>query len=87
MRLEAAFFGAQPGVPPPPPLGILVADFDETCTVADTTGAIMDAAIAAAEQRANGVTSFQSLKAVFRSSGFFDSAKAKGRFLSWNSFA
>ena len=54
MHLEAAFFGEQPGLPRPPDLGVLVVDFDETCTAADTTGAIIGAAIAEAERRAGG---------------------------------
>ena len=54
MRLEAAFFSEQPGLPRPPELGVLVVDFDETCTAADTTGAIINAAIAEAERRAGG---------------------------------
>ena len=56
MRLEAAFFSGQPGLPALPPLGILVVDFDDTCTAADTIGVIINTAIAAAEQRAGGAT-------------------------------
>ncbi len=54
MCLEAAFFGEQPGLPRPPAVGVLVVDFDETCTAADTTGVIIGAAIAEAERRAGG---------------------------------
>lgn len=54
MRLEAAFFGEQPGLPRPPTIGVLVVDFDETCTAADTTGLIIGAAIAEAERTAGG---------------------------------
>ena len=55
MRLEAAFFSEQPGLPKPPAIGILVVDFDETCTAGDTTGVIINAAIAEAERSAGGV--------------------------------
>lgn len=54
MRLEAAFFSEQPGLQRPPPVGVLVVDFDETCTAADTTGVIINAAIAEAERSAGG---------------------------------
>ena len=54
MRLEAAFFSEQPGLPRPPAVGVLVVDFDETCTGADTTGIIINAAIAEAERSAGG---------------------------------
>ena len=54
MRMEAAFFSGQPQLPALPPVGILVVDFDDTCTAADSTGVIINAAIAAAEQRAGG---------------------------------
>ena len=54
MRLEAAFFSEQPGLPRSPPVGVLVVDFDETCTAADTTGIIINAAIAEAERNAGG---------------------------------
>ena len=54
MRLEAAFFSGQPRLPAPPPLGILLVDFDDTCTAAESTGVIINAAISAAEQRAGG---------------------------------
>ena len=54
MRLEAAFFSEQPGLPRPTAVGILVVDFDETCTAADTTGVIISAAIAEAERSAGG---------------------------------
>ena len=57
MRLEAAFFSEQPGLPRQPAIGVLVVDFDETCTAADTTGVIIDAAIAEAECSAGGVES------------------------------
>lgn len=58
MRLEAAFFSGQPGLSALPPLGILVVDFDETCTADDSTAVIINAAIAAAEQRAGGATNY-----------------------------
>ena len=54
MRFEAAFFSEQPATPPPPRVALLAADFDETCTVSDTTGAIIDAAIDAAVRRSEG---------------------------------
>ena len=54
MRMEAAFFSDQPGVPAHLPIGILAVDFDDTCTAADTIGLIINTAIAAAEQSAGG---------------------------------
>jgi hypothetical protein len=54
MRFEAAFFGEQPGLPPPPRVALLAVDFDETCTAGDTIGAIIDTAIQAAVERSGG---------------------------------
>ncbi len=54
MHFEAAFFGEQPATPRPPRVALLAADFDETCTAADTTGAIIGAAIDAAVRRSEG---------------------------------
>ena len=54
MRLEVRFFSAVPGVPARLSVGILVVDFDETLTEADTTPSIIAAAIDAAEGSASG---------------------------------
>ncbi|KAK9842361.1 hypothetical protein WJX81_008532 [Elliptochloris bilobata] len=54
MRLEMCFFSAVPGVPARPAVGLLVVDFDETLTEADTTPSIIATAIAAAEASAGG---------------------------------
>lgn len=45
--MERDFFAAQPGLAKPRPLGLLVIDFDETITEADTTAKIARAAIMA----------------------------------------
>lgn len=47
MELEREFFGAQGFVPPARTVNLLVVDFDDTCTVSDTTGLIAQTAIAA----------------------------------------
>ena len=57
MRLEVRFFSAVPGVPARLSVGILVVDFDETLTEADTTPSIIAAAIDAAEGSASGANS------------------------------
>ena len=57
MRLEVRFFSAVPGSPPRPCVGLLVVDFDETLTEADTTPRIIAAAVAAAEASASGAAS------------------------------
>jgi hypothetical protein len=54
MRLEVRFFSAVPGSPPRPCVGLLVVDFDETLTEADTTPRIIAAAVSAAEASASG---------------------------------
>ena len=54
MALEAEFFGAQPFAAPPRTVGLLVVDFDDTCTVSDTTGLIAQTAIAATVHRVGG---------------------------------
>eukprot|EP00873_Tetraselmis_striata_P012772 jgi/Tetstr1/433036/TSEL_022373.t1 len=51
MQLEADFFSAQPYLPPAKGcIGLLVTDFDDTCTSADTTPIIIEAAIQGAEK-------------------------------------
>jgi len=53
MQLEADFFSAQPYLPPAKCcIGLLVTDFDDTCTSADTTPIIIEAAIQGAEKAA-----------------------------------
>ena len=47
MQMEAEFFYAQPGSPRLLQLGVLVVDFDETCTATDSTSEIMATAVAA----------------------------------------
>jgi hypothetical protein len=59
MRFEAAFFGEQPGLPPPPRIALLAVDFDETCTAGDTIGVIIDTAIEAAVERSGGEARWQ----------------------------
>ena len=54
MRLEVRFFSAVPASPARPCVGLLVVDFDETLTEADTTPRIIAAAVAAAEAGASG---------------------------------
>lgn len=54
MQLEVQFFTEQPHGPGPPHVNMIVVDFDETCTVHDTIGLILDAAITAADQKAGG---------------------------------
>ena len=56
MQLEVRFFTAVPGVPARRAVGILVVDFDETLTEADTTPSIIATAIDAAEASASGAT-------------------------------
>ncbi|KAJ9512592.1 hypothetical protein QJQ45_018904 [Haematococcus lacustris] len=51
MQLEVDFFCAHPATPPARPVTLLVVDFDETCTQADTCACLL-AAAAAAQQRA-----------------------------------
>ena len=57
MRLEVRFFSAVPGSPPRPCVDLLVVDFDETLTEADTTPSIIAAAVTAAEASASGAAS------------------------------
>lgn len=45
MQLEKEFFASQPLTIQPRPIGLLVVDFDETVTLADTTGCIANAVI------------------------------------------
>jgi hypothetical protein len=53
MALEAAFFAAQPGLAPPRRrVSLLVVDFDDTCTPADTCATIARCAIARVAARA-----------------------------------
>lgn len=55
MEMERDFFAAQPGLAKPRALGLLVIDFDETITEADTTAKIARAAIMANVAKASGV--------------------------------
>jgi hypothetical protein len=53
MALEAAFFAAQPGLAPPRRrVSLLVVDFDDTCTLADSCATIARCAIARVAARA-----------------------------------
>ncbi|GBF95200.1 phosphomethylpyrimidine kinase [Raphidocelis subcapitata] len=52
MQLEVAFFSAAPGIPAARHVGMLVCDFDDTCTEKDTIGTLLSAAIDAAVKRA-----------------------------------
>ena len=54
MQMEVDFFKAQPGTSSAPSVGMLVVDFDDTCTATDTTSQIFNAAIAAAVENASG---------------------------------
>ena len=55
MRLEAQFFDAAAGPAlPAPEVGLLVLDFDETLSAADSTSVVVATAIAEAEKGAGG---------------------------------
>ncbi|KAI7844453.1 hypothetical protein COHA_001957 [Chlorella ohadii] len=55
MELEVDFFGAQPYRPPQRTISLLVVDFDDTCTAADSIGLLMQTAIeATVAQAADG---------------------------------
>ena len=54
MQMEVDFFSAQPGISSAPSVGMLVVDFDDTCTVTDTTSQIFNTAIAATVETASG---------------------------------
>lgn len=54
MQMEVDFFSAQPGVSSTPSVGMLVIDFDETCTATDTTSQVFNTAIAASIEAAQG---------------------------------
>ena len=56
MQMEVDFFSAQPGTSPPPTIGMLVVDFDDTCTTTDTTSQVFNTAIAAAVESSAGDT-------------------------------
>ncbi|KAL3147596.1 hypothetical protein ABBQ38_014648 [Trebouxia sp. C0009 RCD-2024] len=45
MQMEVDFFNAQPDVSSAPSVGMLVIDFDDTCTVTDTTSLVFNTAI------------------------------------------
>ena len=54
MQMEVDFFSAQPGISSAPSVGMLVVDFDDTCTATDTTSQVFNAAIAANAENAPG---------------------------------
>ena len=54
MQMEVDFFSAQPGISSAPAVGMLVVDFDDTCTATDTTSQVFNAAIAANVENAPG---------------------------------
>ena len=54
MQMEVDFFSAQPGIRSAPSVGMLVVDFDDTCTATDTTSQIFNTAIAATVETASG---------------------------------
>lgn len=54
MQMEVDFFNAQPGVTSAPSVGMLVLDFDDTCTATDTTAQVFNTAIAATVETAPG---------------------------------
>ena len=54
MKLEVDFFQAAVKDGQQPNIGLLVLDFDETLSAADTTSVIIDTAIASASSIANG---------------------------------
>ena len=54
MQMEVDFFSAQPGVNSAPSVGMLVLDFDDTCTATDTTAQVFNTAIAATVETAPG---------------------------------
>ncbi len=61
MRLEAEFFDAAAGAgAAAPEVGLLVLDFDETLSVADSTSVVIATAIAEAERAAEGAACMQS---------------------------
>lgn len=51
LQLEVDFFASQPFVPPPRSFGLLVVDFDDTCTAQDTTALVVKTAIKAAADK------------------------------------
>ena len=56
MQMEVDFFSAQPGVSSAPSVGMLVIDFDDTCTVTDTTSLVFNTAIDATVEAAQGAS-------------------------------
>lgn len=54
MQMELDFFSSQPGTGPPPNVGMLVVDFDDTCTSTDTISQIFNTAIACIQTKAPG---------------------------------
>ena len=54
MQMEVDFFSSQPGTGPPPNVGMLVVDFDDTCTSTDTISLIFNTAITGTQQKAPG---------------------------------
>lgn len=55
MQMEVDFFSAQPGVSSAPSVGMLVIDFDDTCTATDTTSQVFNTAIAATVEASPGI--------------------------------
>lgn len=58
MDLEKEFFSSQPLAIKQRPLGMIVVDFDETVTLADTTGCIAKAVIDAVTSKVRGGSPF-----------------------------
>lgn len=54
MQMEVDFFSSRPGTSAPPSIGMLVLDFDDTCTSTDTISQIFNTAIAATQKMAPG---------------------------------
>lgn len=57
MQMEVDFFNAQPDVSSAPSVGMLVIDFDDTCTVTDTTSLVFNTAIDATVEATQGAAS------------------------------
>lgn len=62
MQMEVDFFSAQPGVSSAPSVGMLVIDFDDTCTVTDTTSLVFNTAIDATVEAAQGAASHAAMQ-------------------------
>lgn len=64
MQMEVDFFSTQPGISSAPAVGMLVIDFDDTCTITDTTSLVFNTAIAATVEAAPGAPSYAHLLAM-----------------------